>query len=95
MKFNYTRKQGEQSFEARLDTDVIFNAVLVKQEQGDVLVLQTTLEPEEVVEQTPIYKKNKDGSFAVVEYRPTKLKKHPIIEIVVPEEIDEFMRLWK
>lgn len=102
MKFSYTLKKGQASYKATLDTDVVWNAILVEKEDGNVLILQTTLEPIEEVQQQPIYKVDKDGNVRVngegqpivAEYRPTKVKVSPVVELFVQEDIDAFLAQW-
>ena len=101
-KFNYTLKKGQASFKARLDTDIVANAILVEKEDGNVLILQTTLEPVEEIQNVPHYKVDKEGNVKVnaegqpivAEYRPTKVKVSPVVELTVQEEIDAFLAQW-
>lgn len=101
-KFKYTLKKGDKSFKAVLDTDVVWNAILVEKEDGNVLILQTTLDSFEEVQQQPVYKVDKEGKVRVnaegqpivAEYRPTKVKVTPVVELTVQEEIDDFLNIW-
>ena len=52
------------------------------------MVLRTTLDVEEVVNQVPVY----TNKGQVKEYRPTKVLQHPVIELVDADDIERFIK---
>lgn len=95
-KFHYTRFGNEgQEVKAGIDLDIVWGYALIEKEDGNVLVLQTTLEPIQQIQQAPVFKKDrKTGQQVIVEYRPTTVLQTPLIEIKVAEEIEQFMDVW-
>lgn len=94
-KFQYTLVKGQQKFKATLDTDVVWNAILVEKEDGNVLILQTTLEKTEEIQQVPQYVTDKKTNQPVIkDYRATKVWVSPVVELTVQEEIDSFLAQW-
>lgn len=91
MKFKYQHKTQNGFSTAWFDTDVVWQAVLVEKEDGNVLILRTTLEVEEVVNQVPVF--NNKGQ--IKEYRPTKVAQHPVIELTDADDIDRFITYYE
>lgn len=95
MKINYSRKTQSGFQQAFLDLDVVFHAVMVEKEEGNVLVLHLAGNNVDMIEQVPQYTTDKkSGQVVVKEYRPTKLSQNPVVELHLQEDIDNFMNYW-
>jgi len=92
MKFNYTKINGETIIKCAIDLDVIYQHMIIpaSDNKPNTLVLFTTLEPTEYVEQIPKYKIVK-GQPVIEELRPTKLIQQTIVEVTVEEEIQNYL----
>lgn len=91
MKFKYSHKTQSGFSTAWFDTDVVWQAVLIEKEEGNVLVLRTTLEVEETISQVPVY----TNKGQVKEYRPTKVLQHPVIELTDVDDINRFIAFYE
>ena len=87
MNFKYKHKSSNGLSTAWFDTQVVWQAVLAEKEDGNVLILRTTLEPEETVTQVPVY--NNKGQ--IKEFRPTKVMQHPVLELTEQDDIDRYV----
>jgi hypothetical protein len=92
MKFNYTKRFGQQEFEASFDTDIVWGWVFVPESENveQMLILHTTLSPFDKYEEVPV--RNNKG--VITSYKERKVTETPAITLFKEDEITSFLEFW-